>query len=139
MMTAHLLSADFSLLFSDHTSTSIDICKPCDVTFNDTLYLTGNGDSARLYKMCECLVNLGTFSIKAEDVRLYSIQKKNCTDTVVHINSKEFKCDAERGSFDAVFNRTVEISASNAFISRIPKSATELPSMILITVSPKRK
>ena len=133
------MAAGFSLLFSDHTSTSIDICKPCKVIFNDTLYLTAIGDSARLYKVCECFVNLGTFSIKAEDVRLNSIQKKNCTDAVVHINSKEFKCDAERGSFDAVFHRAVEISASNAFLSLIHKSTTELPSMVLITVSPKSK
>lgn len=122
----------------DHTSTSIDICKPCTVFSNDTLYLTATGDSARLYNMCECFVNLDEFSIKAADVRLDSIQEKKCTDAVVHINSKEFKCDPDKDSFDSVFNRTVATSVTNAFISLLPKSSTEFPSMILITVNPKR-
>lgn len=140
MRLTRLLTADFAFLFSDHTSTLIDICAPCTVLFNNTLYLTTSSDSARLNRVCECFVNLDTFSIKAEDIRLNSIQEeKKCTNAVVLINAKEFKCDAERGSFDAVFKRTVAVSIANAFLSLIPRSATELPSMVLITVSPKSK
>ena len=130
---------NYSVLTTGDEDAWVDICTTKDLEFNKPTYLIAT-NTTRFFKECRCFVNKGHFLLNVTDLRLKSMNGRNCSPAVLKINGNVFSCDIAQEDYGSTFNNKVlESPKKDLFISIRSLSDETLPDMIWLTLIPRGK